>query len=121
MVLTISLLGVAGGLVANIIAPYDVQTSPEFTLYLNAFSDDTYKDNLEVDASKESGGTFAEYESSFKFGLQAKETYNQTKIFAKATTEILGLDYQIWYIIFTIVFLLISLGVLAYLRGIGKI
>jgi len=121
MILIISLIGVSGGIVANLISPYDVETSDEFDSYLNAFSDDTYKTNLDVDASKESDGTYAEYESSFKFGLQAKETYNQTKEFTKATTNLLGLDYQVWYIVFTILFVLISLGVLAYLRGIGRI
>ena len=121
MVLIVSLIPIAGTIAASLITPYGVETSSEFDSYLNAFSDDIYKDTLNVDASKESDGTFAEYESSFKFGEQAKTTYNQTKEFTKATTNILGLDYQIWYIIFTILFILISLGVLAYLRGIGKI
>lgn len=121
MILVISMIGVSGGIVASIISPYDVETSSQFNIYLNTFDDSTYKDNLEVDASKESDGTFAEYESSFNFGVQAKDTYNETKQFTKATTDLLGLDSQVWYIIFTVVMILISLGVLAYLRGVGRI
>lgn len=121
MILVIGLIGVSGNLVYNIVSPYDVELSDDFDNYMNSFSDEDYKNSLDVEASSQSNGDFAEYESSFKFGSQAKETYNQTKTFTKATTGLLGLDYKVWYLIYTIVFVLILLGILAYLRGIGKL
>lgn len=120
MVLAVGTLSIVGGIVSAIISPYDVEMSDNFQNYMGSFDDEAYK-NIDVEASGNTESDYAEYESSFKFGTQAKQTYSQTKEFTVATTGILGLSNQVWYIIITVVFVLILLGIAAYLRGVGKI
>lgn len=119
MFIAIALVGVFGSLTYNLTANYNVSNSQEFETYLNAFSADTYADEtiLNVDSS-DAGNDFAEYEASFKFGEQVKETKNETEAFVKASTEILGLSSQTWVIISSIIFILMLVAIVYFLRGI---
>lgn len=122
MFLVIALLGVFGGLTASMLVNYDVETTPQFDNYINSFDMDVYADDgvLGVDSSDAESGDFSEYESSFKFGEQVKTTGNQTDQFVKATVEVLGLPVEIWYIISGIIFIVMLVAIIFFLRGLKE-
>ena len=122
MFLVIALLGVFGGLTASMMKGYDVNTTPEFDRYVNSFDMKTYANDstLSIDSSSSGSGEFSEYESSFKFGEQVKKTTNQTNQFVKATVKILGLPVEIWYIISGIIFIVMLVAIIFFLRGLKE-
>lgn len=122
MFLSIALLTIFGGLGAALLVDYDVETSESFDNYISTFDADVYadKNTLEVDKSNSGSGEFSEYESSFKFGDQVKQTTNQTDQFVEATTEVLGLPSIVWYIISGIIFILMLVLIIYFLRGISE-
>lgn len=122
MFLVIALLGVFGGLTASMMVNYDVNTTPEFDQYIDSFDMDTYADSetLGVGSSDAESGDFSEYESSFKFGEQVKTTANQTDQFVEATVDVLGLPVEIWYIISGIIFIVMLVAIIFFLRGLKE-
>jgi len=122
MFLVIALLGVFGGITASMMVNYDVNTTPEFDNYIDSFDMDSYADDniLGVDSSDSGSGEFSEYESSFKFGEQVKTTANQTDQFVEATVQVLGLPVEIWYIISGIIFIVMLVAIIFFLRGLKE-
>lgn len=123
MFLIIALLGVFSGLTAGFIANYDeVNTSSSFQSYLNSVNSlNTYADEevLGVEAS-DSNSDFGEYEASFDFVEQVKTTNNQTQLFVSATSEELGLPSAVWWIIGSIIGILLLVAGVFFLRGISE-
>lgn len=122
MFLVIALLSVLGALGATLMADYDIETSDSFNNYITTFDSSVYTDEniLGVDKSDSTSGEFSEYESSFKFGDQVKQTANQTDSFIKATTSVLGLPAIVWYIISGVLFILMLVLIIYFLRGIKE-
>lgn len=122
MFLVIALLGIFGGITASMMSSYDVETTPQFDAYIDSFNMETYADEnvLGVGSSDAGEGTFSEYESSFKFGEQVKTTANQTDQFVEATVEVLGVPVVVWYIISGIIFILLLVLIIHFLRGITE-
>lgn len=122
MFLVIALLAVFGGLTASMMTNYDVNTTPEFETYIDSFDMGSYANEgvLGVGAADSGNGDFSEYESSFKFGEQVKTTANQTDQFVEATVNVLGLPVEIWYIISGIVFIVMLVAIIFFLRGLKE-
>ena len=121
MFLAISLLTIFGSLGAALMYNYDVETSSDLDNYLNQFDASTYADENTLTVEKqgfEGSGEFSAYESSFRFGDQVKTTGDQTTEFVKATSSILGLPPIVWYIISGVLFILLLITIIYFLRGI---
>lgn len=123
MFLVVSLIVVLGGMTAVLTQNYDTNTSEELEDYIDTFDADVYADQdkfeLEKSGSTESG-EFSEYEASFTFGDQVKQTANQTDAFVGATTEILGLPSYVWYIISGVIFIGLLIAIIYFVRGLSQ-
>lgn len=122
MFLVISFLSVFGGLTAVMTQNYDVETSESFESYIDTFDSSAYADQekLELSKSGSDSGEFSEYEASFKFGDQIKQTSNQTDKFVEATTEVLGLPAYVWYIISGVVMIMLLVAIIYFVRGLNQ-
>lgn len=124
MFLVISLLTVFGGMTAVLTQNYDVNTSDNYNEYLQSFNADKYanQDRLELSesGSGSSSGEFSEYESSFKFGEDIKQTTNQTKTFIRVSGDVLGLPAYIWGIISGAILILLLVAIIYFIRGLNQ-
>lgn len=122
MFLILGLLGVFSGLTSSLMVNYETNTSVTFENYLEQFDSNKYQDEntLNVDSSSSDSGEFSEYESSFQFGEQVSQTKNQTGAFISATGEVLGVPSIVWYIITGVIFILLAVVVVYFLRGLNE-
>lgn len=122
MFLILGLLGVFSSLTSSLMVNYDTNTSIEFENYLEQFDSEEYQDSdtLSVDSSSSDSGEFSEYESSFQFGEQVSQTKNQTSAFVSATGEVLGVPSIVWYIVIGVIFILLAVVVVYFLRGLNE-
>lgn len=119
MFLIIALMGIFSAITANMMVNYDqVNMSSSFQSYLNNFEADKYADEdvLGVSAS-DAEGDFGEYEASFDFVEQVKTTKNSTDLFITATSDELGLSSAVWWIIGSILGILLLVAGVFFLRG----
>ena len=121
--LVIALLGTFSGITAGMLQNYDsVNTSESFDTYLdnvNALNVYANEDVLGVEAS-DSNSDFGEYEASFDFVEQVKTTNNQTQLLVQATSEELGLPAAVWWIIGSIIGIVLLVAGVFFLRGIKE-